>query len=277
MIENALTAGLTSTGMNVLLLGPVPTPAVGLPDPVDACRSGHHDIGQPQPGAMTTASSSSDPTASSCRTRPRRRSRRFWRARSSLRSRTISVAPSGSTMRAGAMWNTRKPRFRRRGQLVGLKVVVDCANGAAYRAAPEVLWELGADVIPVGVASQRLQHQRPLWLDPPAHGGRGCGGAWRRCRHLSGWRRGPGDDPRRKRRGGGRRSDHGAAGGALGCVRAAAGRGAGGHGDVEPRAGTVPGTPGPAAGTHAGRRPLCGRARCAKAASTWAANNPAIS
>jgi phosphoglucosamine mutase len=37
-------------------------------------------------------------------------------------------------------------------RLDGLKVVIDCANGAAYKAAPEVLWELGADVIPVGVA-----------------------------------------------------------------------------------------------------------------------------
>ncbi len=37
-------------------------------------------------------------------------------------------------------------------RLDGLKVVVDCANGAAYRTAPEVLWELGADVIPVGVS-----------------------------------------------------------------------------------------------------------------------------
>ena len=36
-------------------------------------------------------------------------------------------------------------------RLDGLKVVIDCANGAAYRAAPEVLWELGAEVIPVGV------------------------------------------------------------------------------------------------------------------------------
>ena len=36
-------------------------------------------------------------------------------------------------------------------RLDGMKVVIDCANGAGYRAAPEVLWELGADVIPVGV------------------------------------------------------------------------------------------------------------------------------
>ena len=36
-------------------------------------------------------------------------------------------------------------------RLDGMKVVIDCANGAGYRAAPEVLWELGADVIPIGV------------------------------------------------------------------------------------------------------------------------------
>src|SRR5690606_9481008 len=45
-----------------------------------------------------------------------------------------------------------KTTFPARGLLSNLKVVIDCANGAAYRAAPEVLWELGAEVIPVGVA-----------------------------------------------------------------------------------------------------------------------------
>jgi len=44
-----------------------------------------------------------------------------------------------------------KASFPRRRGLSGLKIVVDCANGAAYRTAPEVLWELGADVIPIGV------------------------------------------------------------------------------------------------------------------------------
>ena len=50
MIENALTAGFTSTGMNVFLLGPVPTPAIGFPDPQPARRSGRDDFGQSQPG-----------------------------------------------------------------------------------------------------------------------------------------------------------------------------------------------------------------------------------
>ena len=45
-----------------------------------------------------------------------------------------------------------KTTFPRGQRLDGLKVVVDCANGAAYRTAPEVLWELGAEVVPIGVA-----------------------------------------------------------------------------------------------------------------------------
>ena len=46
--------------------------------------------------------------------------------------------------------------------LSGLKIVVDCANGAAYRAAPTVLWELGAEVIPLAVSARRIQHQWQL-------------------------------------------------------------------------------------------------------------------
>ena len=49
MFENALTAGFTSTGMNVFLLGPVPTPAVGILTTLDARRCGRDDLGQPQP------------------------------------------------------------------------------------------------------------------------------------------------------------------------------------------------------------------------------------
>ena len=45
-----------------------------------------------------------------------------------------------------------KTTFPRGQRLDGLKVVVDCANGAAYRTAPEVLWELGAEVVPIGVS-----------------------------------------------------------------------------------------------------------------------------
>ena len=59
-----------------------------------------------------------------------------------------------------------KTTFPRGQRLDGLKVVVDCANGAAYRTAPEVLWELGAEVVPIGGRAGRLQHQPRLRLDP---------------------------------------------------------------------------------------------------------------
>ena len=59
-----------------------------------------------------------------------------------------------------------KTTFPRGQRLDGLKVVVDCANGAAYRTAPEVLWELGAEVVPIGVSPGRLQHQPRVRLDP---------------------------------------------------------------------------------------------------------------
>ncbi len=49
-----------------------------------------------------------------------------------------------------------KTTFPSQHRLSGLKVVVDCANGAAYKAAPEVLWELGCEVIPVGVTPNGL-------------------------------------------------------------------------------------------------------------------------
>src|SRR5659263_642132 len=55
--------------------------------------------------------------------------------------------------------------------LEGLRIVVDCANGAAYRIAPQVFAELGAEVIPIGVSPQRGEHQRPVRL--PLPGGRG--------------------------------------------------------------------------------------------------------
>ena len=75
MIENALVAGFTSVGMDVLLLGPMPTPGRRHADALDARRSRRHDLGLAQP-SRTTASSCSGPTATSCPTRSRRRSRR---------------------------------------------------------------------------------------------------------------------------------------------------------------------------------------------------------
>ena len=151
MLENALTAGLTSTGMNVLLLGPVPTPAVGYPDPVDAGRSGGDDLGQPQP-APGQRDQVLRPRRVQAVGRRRGRDRGDGRRRDDARqAREHRPRQADRGWARAAIRNSSRPPFRTGLRLDGLKVVIDCANGAAYKAAPEVLWELGAEVIPVGV------------------------------------------------------------------------------------------------------------------------------
>ncbi|NRB01030.1 MAG: phosphoglucosamine mutase [Rhodobacteraceae bacterium] len=151
MLENALTAGLTSTGMNVLLLGPVPTPAVGLLTRsmradvgimISASHNPHHDNGIKffgPDGFKLSDDAEAEIEA--------------------IVSGEIAPAQPDNIGRARRIDDGRgryveyvKTTFPKGQRLTGLKVVVDCANGAAYRAAPEALWELGADVIPVGVA-----------------------------------------------------------------------------------------------------------------------------
>ncbi|MDU9004883.1 phosphoglucosamine mutase [Sedimentitalea todarodis] len=151
MFENALTAGLTSTGMNVLLLGPVPTPAVGL-----MTRSMRADLG-------VMISASHNPAADN--------GIKFfgpdgYKLSDQVEAEIEALIDSGvepaQAMNIGRAKRIDDARFRygervksslpRDLRLDGLKVVIDCANGAAYRTAPETLWELGADVIPVGVS-----------------------------------------------------------------------------------------------------------------------------
>ncbi|MGV8987077.1 MAG: phosphoglucosamine mutase [Cypionkella sp.] len=151
MLENALTAGLTSTGMNVLLLGPVPTPAVGfltrsmradLGVMISASHNPHQDNGikffgpdgfklsdDAEAEIEAIVAGEIIPAA------PERigRAKRIEDGRGRYQEFVKTTFPAGVT-------------------LEGLKVVIDCANGAAYKAAPEVLWELGAEVIAVGVS-----------------------------------------------------------------------------------------------------------------------------
>jgi phosphoglucosamine mutase len=155
MIENALTAGFTSTGMNVLLLGPVPTPAVGMLTP-----SMRADVG-------VMISASHNPAQDN--------GIKFFGpdgfklnddAEAAIEQMTLEgVDPvrSGDIGRAKRIDDGRfryvervKSTFPSDVRLDGLKVVIDCAHGAAYRAAPEVLWELGADVVPLGVEPNGL-------------------------------------------------------------------------------------------------------------------------
>jgi phosphoglucosamine mutase len=151
MMESALTAGFTSVGMDVVLVGPMPTPAVAM-----LTRSMRADI-----GVMISASHNpfadngiklfgpdgyklSDDTEIAIE--------RAIDGRVGLppaeqigRARRIEDA-------AGRYIAAAKSTFPDHLRLDGLRVVLDCANGAAYKVAPEALWELGADVIALGVS-----------------------------------------------------------------------------------------------------------------------------
>lgn len=151
MLENALTAGLTSTGMNVLLLGPVPTPAVGF-----LTRSLRADL-----GVMISASHNPHQDNGIKFFGPdgfKLSDEAEAEIEALLEGEMVLAAPEdiGRAKRIddgrGRYQEFAKTTFPAGLSLEGLKVVVDCANGAAYRAAPEVLWELGAEVVPVGVS-----------------------------------------------------------------------------------------------------------------------------
>jgi phosphoglucosamine mutase len=151
MLENALTAGLTSTGMNVLLLGPVPTPAVGL-----MTRSMRADLGVMISASHNPAEDNGikffGPDGFKLSDQAEVEIER-------LIEEGVKPAQAQNIGRARRVDDARfrygervKSSLSRDLRLDGLKVVVDCANGAAHRTAPEVLWELGAEVIPVGIA-----------------------------------------------------------------------------------------------------------------------------
>lgn len=151
MLENALTAGFTSTGMDVLLLGPVPTPAVGLLTP-----SMRADV-----GVMISASHNpaSDNGIKFFGPDGFKLSDEAEAEIEALVFGDIQPAKAGNIGRARRIDDGRfryvervKGTFPQGLSLEGLKVVIDCANGAAYRAAPEVLWELGAEVVAIGVS-----------------------------------------------------------------------------------------------------------------------------
>src|SRR5580698_7283554 len=152
MIETALVAGFTSVGMDVLLLGPMPTPAVAM-----LTRSMRADL-----GVMISASHNAYDDNGIKLFGPDgfKLSDETERAIEALIDTDLSSRLAGSRDlgRARRIDDVRaryiefaKRTLPRQMRLDGLRVVVDCANGAAYKVAPEALWELGADVIPIGV------------------------------------------------------------------------------------------------------------------------------
>ena len=152
MIENALVAGFTSVGMDVLVLGPMPTPAVAM-----LARSMRADL-----GVMISASHNLfDDNGiklfgpDGFKLADKKESEIEALIDSDLSKQLAQGADLGRAKRIDGV-HDRYIEFAKRTlpkaiDLDGLRVVVDCANGAAYRVAPEALWELGADVISMGV------------------------------------------------------------------------------------------------------------------------------
>ena len=155
MMKSAMVAGFTSVGMDVVLLGPMPTPAVAM-----LTRSMRADL-----GVMISASHNpyadngiklfgpdgyklSDEAEMAIE---RRMEQKPKLAKSEMigRARRIDDA-------RGRYVQFAKDTFPAHLRLDGLKIVLDCANGAAYHVAPDTLWELGAEVIPLGVSPDGL-------------------------------------------------------------------------------------------------------------------------
>lgn len=167
MIENALTAGLTSMGMNVFLLGPVPTPAVGL-----LTRSMRANV-----GIMISASHNpaTDNGIKFFGPDGFKLSDIAEMEIEAILSGEIDLVPPHDIGRAQRVEDGRgryveyaKTTLPKGVRLNGLKVVIDCANGAAYKAAPEVLWELGADVIAMGVNPDGYNINKDVGSTKPA-------------------------------------------------------------------------------------------------------------
>jgi phosphoglucosamine mutase len=151
MLEQALTAGFTSVGMDVVQVGPMPTPAVALLTRdmradlgvmLSASHNPFHDNGIKLFGPDGyKLSDAQEAEIEALMDEPPR----LADARGIGRARRIDDA-------RGRYIHAAKASFPEGLRLDGLKVAVDCANGAAYKVAPEALWELGAELTTLGNA-----------------------------------------------------------------------------------------------------------------------------
>jgi phosphoglucosamine mutase len=151
MIENALVAGFTSVGMDVVQIGPMPTPAVAM-----LTRSMRADL-----GVMISASHNpyQDNGIKLFGPDGYKLSDADEMAIEALIDNPPALAAAPRIGRARRVEDARgryihfaKDCFPEDLRLDGLKVVIDCAHGAAYNVAPAALWELGAEIVPVGVS-----------------------------------------------------------------------------------------------------------------------------
>jgi len=169
MIEPALTAGFISVGMDVVLVGPLPTPAVAM-----LTRTLRADI-----GVMISASHNpyydngiklfgpdgfklSDAKEHTIEELMQGNDITLALPEKIGRARRLDDAP-------GRYIEFVKNTFPRQLRLDGLKIVLDCANGAAYNIAPQVLFELGAEVITLGVSPDGFNINRDCGSTNPTN------------------------------------------------------------------------------------------------------------
>ncbi len=168
MIENALVSGFAAVGMDVLVTGPIPTPAIAM-----LTRSMRCDL-----GVMISASHNpyDDNGIKLFGANGFKLSDALEREIESLIDADLTSRLAGSEKigRAHRIDGVQdryiefaKLTLPRALSLQGLRIVIDCANGAAYRVAPEALWELGAEVIPLGVEPDGLNINRDVGSTAP--------------------------------------------------------------------------------------------------------------
>src|SRR6059058_1389624 len=160
MLEPALTAGFVTMGMDVVLVGPLPTPAIAM-----LTRSLRADLG-------VVLSASHNPYGDNG---IKLFGRDGYKLSDELELKIESHLEKGPSRRAvpaelgrvkrledagGRYIEFVKQSFPRGRRLDGLRIVVDCAHGAAYKVAPTVFWELGAEVFSLGVAPDGLNINR---------------------------------------------------------------------------------------------------------------------
>jgi phosphoglucosamine mutase len=166
LIEPALTAGFIAMGMDVALVGPMPTPAIAM-----LTRSLRADL-----GVMISASHNpyEDNGIKLFGADGYKLSDEIESAIESKLDDGDGRAGAGELGRArrlddagGRYVEFAKSSFPKGLRLDGLKVVIDCAHGAAYKVAPSVLWELGAEVVPIGVSPDGLNINRGCGATEP--------------------------------------------------------------------------------------------------------------
>jgi phosphoglucosamine mutase len=169
MIEYALVSGFTSVGMEVFLFGPLPTPAVAM-----LTRSLRADLG------VMISASHNPYTDNGVKLFGPDGEKLSDEREHEIEALMMSapeegLAPPAKIGRAHRIEDAQaryiefvKRTFPKHLRLEGLRIVIDCANGASYKVAPSVLWELGADVFSIGVEPDGMNINRDVGSTEPA-------------------------------------------------------------------------------------------------------------